>query len=442
MVWISKKNLNALKTKQEQLESELKGYYDGDNTRNEYFQQISSQLTGLKMAPWIPISREKIKETYETCAPVMGVVNYIADNVGEVMRYLELVDKNGKVVENHFIVDLLRRPNDRYSIRKFGQGWAVNKCLFGDAFVYAPKTVGKNLGQVKEMYLIPSQKVGIKEGGAAKPFEGIKITTSGKEKLIKAEQVFESFDYNLDDTSFFGTSKIIAAAVYLSVIQRGMNRQDTSLKNGGVANIISPAKDTMGVLPKDKDDLEESFNDAEKNAGSTKVVRAPIDVHELGNTPVDLNILGAHKEAVTALCFVFKLPVDLYYGQAKYENAKEAKKAIYEQCAIPMANEFGEDLLRYCELDKEGYELRVNTDMIDVLQEDPSDTLDNLAKMHATLNEMREAYGYEPRPEPWADLPILPMAVQFGNETDDVEEPKEPAGKTKPAATDGEEENQ
>lgn len=435
MVWISKKNLNALKTKQEQLESELKGYYDGDNTRNEYFQQISSQLTGLKMAPWIPISREKIKETYETCAPVMGVVNYIADNVGEVMRFLELVDKDGKVVKNHFIVDLLRRPNDRYSIRKFGQGWAINKCLFGDAFVYAPKTVGKDRGTIKEMYLIPSQKIGIKEGGAAKPFEGIKIVTSGKEQVIEAGQIFESFDYNLDDTSFFGTSKIIAAAVYLSVMQRGMNRQDTSLKNGGVANIISPAKDTMGVLPKDKDDLEESFNDPEKNAGSTKVVRAPIDVHELGNTPIDLNILGSHKEAVTALCFVFKLPVDLYYGQSKYENAKEAKKAIYEQCAIPMANEFGEDLLRYCELDKDGYELRVNTDMIDVLQEDPSDMLDNLSKMHATLNEMREAYGYEPRPEPWADIPILPMSVQFGNEADDIIEPSAPA---KPAATDGE----
>lgn len=435
MVWISKKNLNALKTKQEQLESELKGYYYGDNTRNEYFQQISSQLTGLKMAPWIPISREKIKETYETCAPVMGVVNYIADNVGEVMRFLELVDKDGKVVENHFIVDLLRRPNDRYSIRKFGQGWAINKCLFGDAFVYAPKTVGKDRGTIKEMYLIPSQKIGIKEGGAAKPFEGIKIVTSGKEQVIEAGQIFESFDYNLDDTSFFGTSKIIAAAVYLSVMQRGMNRQDTSLKNGGVANIISPAKDTMGVLPKDKDDLEESFNDPEKNAGSTKVVRAPIDVHELGNTPIDLNILGSHKEAVTALCFVFKLPVDLYYGQSKYENAKEAKKAIYEQCAIPMANEFGEDLLRHCELDKDGYELRVNTDMIDVLQEDPSDMLDNLSKMHATLNEMREAYGYEPRPETWADLPILPMSVQFGNEVDDINEPSTSA---KPAATDGE----
>ena len=51
--------------------------------------------------------------------------------------------------------------------------------------------------------------------------------------------------------------------------------------------------------------------------------------------------------------------------------------------------------------------------------------LDNLDKMHATLNEKREAYGYEPRPEPWADLPMVPMSTVFGGEgVNDIEEPE------------------
>lgn len=422
MVWVKKKDYAAMQAKQEAMEAELKGYYDGQNKMNEYFERLGKQLTGIEMAPWLVIDRAKIKETYETCAPVMGVINYIADNVGEVMRFLELTDKDGKVPEQHWLINLLRRPNDRFSIRKFGQAWAINKLLFGDAWVYAKKEIGQEYGQVKEMYIIPSQKITVDRGGADKPIKGIKLLASGNTQSIEMKHVFESFDYNLDDTSFFGISKIVAAALYLSVMQRGMNRQDTSLKNGGVANIVTPAKDQMGVLPKDKDQLEEDMN-APENVNKTKVVRVPIDVHELGNKPVDLDILGSHKEAVTALCFVYKLPVDLYYGQSKYENAKEAKKSVYEQNAIPMANEFGEDLLRYLELDKEGYQLRVNTDLIDVLKEDPADTLDNLGKMHATLNEMREAYGYEPRPEPWADQPILPMNIQFGNEPDDINEP-------------------
>jgi hypothetical protein len=147
----------------------------------------------------------------------------------------------------------------------------------------------------------------------------------------------------------------------------------------------------------------------------------PVEVHQLGSTPVDLSILDSHKEAVTALCFVFRLPVDLYYGQAKYENAKEAKKTIYEQNAIPMANEFAEDLLRFLRMDAEGYELRVNTDRIDVLKDSTGEVLDNLNKMHASLNEMREAYGYDRIEEEWADKPILPMGVTFGNEYDNID---------------------
>ena len=424
MPWIRKSNLEALKNKQAALEVELKGYYGGDNETNEYLRAIAKQLQGIEMAPWIKITRDEIKATYETCAPVMGVVNYIADNVGDVMRYLELTDAEGKPVENHWILDLLRRPNDRFTLRKFGKAWAVNKLLFGDAWVYVKaEEVGKDRGEAKAMFVIPSNKVGVDRGGKEKLIKGVSLAAYGEPKDIDIEKVFESFDYNLDDASFFGVSKIVAAAVYLSGMQRGMNRQDTSLKNGGVANVISPAKDQMGILPKDKDDLEESFNDAKNKAGSTKIVRAAIDVHQLGNTPVDLNILASHKEAVTALCFVYKLPVDLYYGQAKYENAKEAKKAIYEQNAIAMANEFGEDLLHFAKLDEKGYKLEVNEDRIAVLKEDPADTLDNLNKMHATLNELRESYGYEPRPEPWADQPILPMGIQFGNELDDVTEP-------------------
>jgi phage portal protein BeeE len=138
----------------------------------------------------------------------------------------------------------------------------------------------------------------------------------------------------------------------------------------------------------------------------------------IGDNPIDLNILGSHKDAVTALCFVFRIPVDLYYGQAKYENAKEAKKTIYEQNAIPMANEFADDLLHFLGLDKQGYRLEVNTDKIEVLRARRGEMLDDLTKMHASLNELREANGYAPIEEDWADKPLMPMGVTYGNEFD------------------------
>ena len=397
------------------LKTEVKGFYDTQNELNEYLRAIDVHMKGRKLAPMTPMGRNAIRDSYANNAAVMGVVNYIAENVGEVARYLELQDKNDNYIENHWVLDLLRHPNDRFNLRRFATAWAVNKLLFGDAWVYAPSAVGKNLGKVSEMYVIPSWRVETDSDGKLQPLKGIVMSGTSKGE-ISMDDVFESFDYNLDDGSFFGTSKVVSAAIYLDVIDKGMRRESQSLDNGGVANLVTPKGDEAGVLPEHADDLESRFN-SRRNVNKTLALRMPVEVHQLGNAPVDLSILDTHKEAVTALCFVFKVPVDLYYGQAKYENAKEAKKTIYEQNAIPLANEFAEDLITFLmKKDKSlaGYRLTVNTDRIDVLKDKSTDVLNNLNLAYCTLNERREAIGYERIEEEYADKPIIPMGVQFG----------------------------
>ncbi len=421
MAWITRKKLTALQERNEALESnlaELKGYYENSTAgeRNKYFASIASLLTGNEIADvFNSIDRNHLKECYESCGPAFGIINKIARAVGDCFTYLELQDiKTGAFVEKHWVLDLLRHPNDRYNCRRFGTAWGVTRLTYGDAFVYPPKVVGKNFGEASEMYLLPGNRIKIDKGGYDHPLKGITVTGGAEEHMILPDEFFESFAFNLDDTSFFGFSPLIAAALYLSIIDRGMKREDLTLKNGGAANIITPAKDNMGVMPKDKAAVEEAFNKRE-NFGKTHAFRVPIEVHQIGNVPVDLGILDSHKEAVTALCFAYDVPVDLYYGQAKYENAKEAKKALFENNAIPLANEFAADLLAHFGLDDK-YTLTVNTDKIDVLKRGASDVLDNINKMHGSLNELREANGYDPRPEPWADLPMLPLGIQFGGE--------------------------
>lgn len=416
--------LDELQEKVRSLEAEVKGYYENTGAVNDYFKAIAPLLQGFSVrGGFASVTRDSIQRCYEGCAPAYGIINKIAKAVGEVFPYLELREREtGKYVEYHPVMALLARPNDRYNTVRYGRAWATNYLAYGDAFSYCPPVrIGKDLGQRNEMYLIPGFRVIGDKGGYDRPFKGIKIDGTGRtQKTIGPEDYFESFNYNLDDTSIFGTSPLVVAALYLSIIDRGMRRQDRSLENGGPSALITPKPDNLGVLPKSADDLTRELN-GESVKGQIKALRTAIELHELGSSPVDLGILSSHKEAVNALCFIYDLPVDLYYGQAKYENAKEAKKTLYESNAIPLANEFGADLLNYLGLAGE-YTLCVNTDRIDVLKEEPTDVLTNLEKMHATLNEMREAYGYEPRPEPWADLPIMGMGSMFGNESVDIDE--------------------
>ena len=425
---IRAKDIEARDAKIQALQQEVKGYYENVGEVNEYFKAIAPLLQGLSIRDvFSEIDRKSLRTCYETCAPAYGIINKIAKAVGEVFPYLELQRKDtGEYVEKHFILDMLARPNDRYNTYRFGMAWAVNRLVYGDAWVYTVKEVGANFGEGKEMYIIPGHRVAVDKGGYDKPMNGIRVTGAGSDETIATSDFFESFNYNLDDTSFFGTSPLVAAALYLSIIDRGMRRQDTSLKNGGPSSLVTPKPDNLGVMPVTADNLTEELN-GEEVKGQIKALRTAIEVHQLGQSSVDLGILASHKEAVTALCFVYDIPVDLYYGQSKYENAKEAKKSLYENNAINLANEFGADLLNHFGLAGE-FTLTVNIDKITVLQEDPADVLDNLNKMHATLNELREAYGYEPRPEPWADQPLMGMGTMFGNETFDMDESQEPAG--------------
>lgn len=416
MPFISNKKLQALKERS-------KGFYDGtDNAANEYLLRISQAMRGVKLPPFVSnYSREDIKHAYETIAPVKGVIDYIADNVGEMFRFLYLrrPKKDGDTYEYapaslKWVEDLIAHPNDRFNARRFGKAWATNRLLFDDAWTYAPKRVGKNRNP-KEMYIIPSQRVATQSDAPQIPLEGIKVMGTGDPKTVPLkDNGFESFGYSLDDTQFFGTSNIVAAALYLAVMDKGMRRQDYALENGGPAGIITPKGDAMGVLPQDADTLEENINGTELS-NKIKALRIPIEYTPLGSDPVDLNILAAHKEAVTVLCFLYHLPVDLYYGQSKYENAKEAKKAIYEQQAIPLAEEFGADLIEYLGLSKDGWELVVDRDRIEVLT-DRGTMFDNADTMCLSINERRALGGYDKIEDDYCDQPVIPIGVQFGNE--------------------------
>lgn len=406
------------------MQTELKGYYDRSvEDDNIYLRNLSDMMRGhLELPQATLLTRQQIADLYAKQGPVQGVISYIAKNVGDVSQYLLLsTRKDNKPVKSHPLLDLLAKPNDRFTLRKTLYAWTVNKLLFGDAWSYVVRdSVGKSKGVPKELYIIPSHRISPKwgEGDTSALLKGIHMIGGSEDREIAFTDVFESFDYNLDDTTMFGTSKILAAATYLSVMDKGMRRQDTALDNGGVATIITPKPDNISGVPRksEVDQLEREFNSI-KRVNRTRVLSSPVETHQLGNKPVDLDILNTHKESVTMLCFLYQIPVDLYYGQSKYENAKEAKRTIYEQNAIPLCNEFAEDLLNFLGYANE-YKLEVDTQKIDVLQASPSDSLDALGKMCATLNEKREVMGYDRIEEAYADEPMIPMGMQFGYDAD------------------------
>ena len=416
----NKAHAAALEAAREAGRQEVKGFYESQpGDFNKYLQIIATQTRGMiEIQPIGQVGRAELKDLYLSNGPLYGVINLIATAVAVCSRYLEIVDiKTGEPLPpSHDLARLLARPNDRFSRSKYFYAAATNRFLFGDAWNYCPKGVGKNRNP-KEMYIIPSDSVGVKHGSWEELFAGLVING----ERIAPDAVFENFSYNPDDRSFFGVSKASVAAAYLTIIDRAMSREATALKNGGAANIIAPANTDVPALPQDVDNTEEKINKS-SNANKTLMVRMPVAVHSLGDKPADLSILQSHEAALVTLCFVYGVPVDLYLGQAKYENMKEAKKALYESVAIPFIEEWGEDFISYLKL-SDKYEIRVNTDKIDILQADPYAVAQNMATIGAfTTNEIRETAGWPAVADAWADEVRLPLGVQLGNEPQDFSE--------------------
>ena len=422
------KDIKAMEARIKDIEK--KGYLaPDDNEANEYLKRLLQFAAGT--LDFGDFNRQDLYEAYRTSSAVYGIIDRIANAVAECGKYIELLDENGKAIESHWILDLLAHPNDRYTRSRFLYAWDTNYDVFGDAFVYFDRAaVGSKMGQIRGMYIPAGNRVLIEKGGVVLPIRGIGITGAVNDQPVPNDAYFQSFRYNLDDDTFFGFSPLVAAAYDAALLKKGKERLNTAIGNGGVNAIITPARDKDGfVVPQVAAEVEKEVNKVE-NANKTKFFRQAIDVHTIGSTPVDLSILDSSKEAVTALCFAYGIPMDLYYGQSKYENAKQAKKALYESAALPRIRIFCEDFMDYLRRNAKALRLKdadlrlrleVNTDKIDVLQDDPKDVLQNLTLMHATLNELREAYGYDPlegaaNPGGIYDKPMLPVGTMFGDE--------------------------
>lgn len=402
-------------------ELEYKGFLEASKEVNKYFEQ--AYRFQLRLVDFGQVNKDAYVKAYQGNAIIFGIVKMISDGFSELSQYVELVDSKDKFIPNNWANDLFAKPNDMESARAFAKAWAVNRLIHGEAFVFKEKGVGKYMGQVRSLYVMPSQTVDIVMGDKYQLIKGYRIRnypTKGNEQDMDTTEVIFSREYNPTLETLRGLSPLQAAANMLQLIESADKRQNTSLVNGGTNTIVTPKPDDVGIIsPDQKEQFEKNSN---KGSGNFNMFwQIPLEVHKVGDTAVDLAILETSKYAINALCFVYGVSVDLFLGQAKYNNSKEAKKGLYEQAAIPLFNQYLEDLNMRLGLDK-GTRFILNTDKIEVLRKDATEMLNALTLMNASINEKREFMGYEEIKDDYANKPMIPINYMFGDFTEDVNE--------------------
>ena len=258
---------------------------------------------------------------------VYSVINYCAEAVADTLRRAKIIDKKGNEVTGHWSYDVFFNPNKFSQPKDFYYSYAVNRLLFGDAFIYMLRRIGLDEGQIKEMFVAHSQDVVIGTGAVnydwTEPQKIYRIPIKGYIKEFNFDEILRVYSYNVDSSSDYGLSPLVPAAILAEKLLNASAAEVSSFKNGGVETLLSNKRTIEGQsIPLSAIEIEDAnkvLNDP--NGKRVRVLNSNLEKIEIGKSPVDLGVLQSSDAAMKALMFVYKLPYSLFSGDGTSKNS-------------------------------------------------------------------------------------------------------------------------
>lgn len=399
-----------------------------DNFKNWFGGSIQTTYDSKilnKVGEFSGYDRNKIAQLYydqnKANFAVYSVINYCAESIADTLRYAKIVNKKQDEITDHWSYNLLLdKPNEFCNTSEFGKAYAVNRLLFGDAYVYMLRGIGLSEGKIKEMIVAHTQDVSFADFTQynwMRPKQRYQIPVAGVPRTFEQEEILRVSSYNVDNTDY-GLSPLIPAAILAEKILNGSISEAMMFKNGGTEVILTNKQVNEGRSvvwgSTDLERFNHELND--KNGKRLKLVNSAMDKIDIGKSPIDLGILNSTDAGLKALMFVYRLPYSLYSGDGTFNNTREGYKALYTQVGLPYAKEFLDKFTQVCGF-KNGEYWTIDEQLIPQLKEDAANTLTAYDKAYASINERRAVIGLEPLEGEEYDKPLVPMNMVSGLDT-------------------------
>ncbi len=351
------------------------------------------------------------KEGYLKNAIVYRCVNEISKGASAVPFVVKAGDQ---IIEQHPLIDLLKRPNPLQSYSEFFNSLFGYVLLSGNAYILK---VGSELGQPKELHQLRPDRINIKGSGNPIP-EKYEYTINGRVQntyLVDQDNGFSEVKHvklwnPLDD--YYGLSPMSAAAVEIDQFNMSSKHNVNLLNNG--------ARPSGAIIFKPQDDAGFSVNLSESqrqqlltdlnnrfsgtaNAGRPMLLEGDFDWKEMGLSPKDMDFLNLKHMSATDIAMCFGVPSQLVGvpDAQTYSNVAEARLALYEETIIPHLQKIASDLNEWLvPLFDDRLSLEFDIDSIPALAERKKKTYENVTSAVRegimTRNEARKIIGLEP----------------------------------------------
>ncbi len=361
-------------------------------------QRNINQFWGNTKPTWVDTS--KPYDLYITIPELRSVINKRAIMMSSGKPVL--CDKEGNVIENHWMLDLINQPNPTQSWSDVIYSLSVNDGLFNNSFAYCPV---RSFNLRNLIVPLPANK--IKIVGTGKFLDQI-----DKAGLIKEFQFY--YDNNkydtieLKDMVYMNTpdginlinveNRIETLKYPLSNIMASYNKRNVILENMGAIGILSSKKSDMGgSLPMTAEEKREIQNDwISRNKDKLVMTEADVSWTPMSYPTKDLMLFEELTEDKIAICDAYGLSYNLFsnVNGGTLANGNEVKQAMrmgYQDTIIPETEQMYATISQQLGLSAQGLYLKPDFSHIAVLQDDMNLKAQALNSKADALNKIIQA---------------------------------------------------
>jgi hypothetical protein len=344
------------------------------NSVNDYF--------GKKTAVWIDTTNafKHYIEVPELRMVIDRRAKMISSNIPS------LIDLEGKPVEKHWCLDLLKNPNPTQCWSEVIYSMAINDALYSTSFLYAPK---RSFGIVNYILPLASHCMQINTSGKTlKQFDKGGLIDSYTYNYNEDEP--QKLDYNdvimimtTDGINLLNPISIIESLKYpISNIRALYNKRNVLLENIGAVGILAAKKSDLGgalpVTPEEKKQIQRDWYNRSKD----EVLISDIELDWLPMSYPTKDLMLYEELTADKLAIIDAYGLNYYiFSNEKgstFTNVRDGIRMAYTNTIIPEAEKLYNSLTEQLGLDKEGLKLVPKFDHIPVLQKDIKEESESL----------------------------------------------------------------
>lgn len=351
-----------------------------------------------------------IKDGYARNAIVYSAIRRITTAVSTTSFDLYIDEK---IVEDHPILDLLKRPNPMQGQADFLIQNFTNLLLTGEMFF--SKAGLMNEKEPRELWPLMPLEISISPGRGGIPAAYIHKknnveTTFPVNPVDGTSDVFFYKLYNPGDY-WRGQPPIRAAALSADAHNEGLNWNYNLMRKGAKLSgyIKAPGGyPDASVLAKLKEYFSKMIQGSD-NAGEIPVLSGMAEYVPFESNARDMDFIAGLKEYAKYVASVFGVPLPLIDNDAaSMNNMEQAKEMLWTDTVIPTMNLFLDSFNAWLSvLYGRKVRLEIDMDAIPALEALRARKTERTIKAKdaglISINEARDEIGYDPDPSPNAD---------------------------------------